>query len=145
MARYILLRVESNESAQKLLEKFEDVPAIDTVGLFVSPTKFCPGKSVCGQDRKLVRSQRWGTTHCRVCKLPVSSLPQHPRNLLLDEDLHPRFVDINLSVWEPYDVPNRKYGEDVIQRKKDQVAQGSVRLQRHKQRKRRQRRREGQE
>lgn len=135
MARYVVIRVESNESADKLLDKFKAVPAIQVVGLFVSPTKFCPGKSVCGQDRRVIRSQRWGTTHCRVCKLPVSSLSQSPRNLLLPEDLHPRFVDFRISVWEPLTDPIKKYGREAIDRKNQQAADAKERVKRHKRRK----------
>lgn len=135
MARYIVVRVESNESADKLLEKFKAVPAIQVVGLFVSPTKFCEGKTVCGEDRTLKRSARWGTLHCRVCKLPISTLPQAPRNLLLDEDLHQRFIDFRISVWEPYADPVKKYGAETIQRKKTQVADAAERVRRHKRRK----------
>lgn len=139
MARYIVVRVESNESAEKLLEKFKAVPAIQTIGLFASPTKFCPGKAVCGQERRLVRSKKWGTLHCRVCKLPINTLNQEPRNLLLDEDLHPRFVDFRISVREPYAPPETVYGVEAIERKKAQVANGAMRIKRHRQRKRRQR------
>lgn len=135
MARYIVVRVESNDTADKLLKKFKAVPAIQVVGLFVSPTKFCPGKTVCGSDRLLKRSIRWGTLHCRVCKLPVSSLPQSPRNLLLDEDLHPRFIDFRISVWEPYAEPVKKYGAEAIQRKTAQMTDAAERIRRHKRRK----------
>ena len=139
MARYIVVRVESNKSADKLLEKFKAVPAIQLVGLFVSPTKFCPGKEVCGQDRRLVRSKRWGTTHCRVCKLPISTLDQSPRNLLDDEDLHPRFTTFRITAREPWGTPAKVHGVESIERKQAQVALGAARLRRHKQRKRRRR------
>lgn len=135
MARYIVIRVESNDTADKLLERFRAVPAIQVIGLFASPTKFCPGKSVCGADRTLRRSVRWGTLHCTVCKLAVSSNSQSPRNLLLDEDLHPRFVDFRITVWEPYADPVKKYGAEVIERKKLQVAHAAERVRRHKRRK----------
>lgn len=136
MARYIVLRIEENDKAERLLQKFEDVDAIVVAGVFVSPTKFCPGKQVCGEDRKLIRSRKWGTLHCRVCKLPVSTLPHQPRNLLHDPDLHPRFNDgPTLSVWEPFGFPVDKYGVEAIERKKQQVAQASERINRRKRRK----------
>lgn len=137
MARYIVLRVDQNENADKLLKKFEGVSAIQVLGLFASGTRFCEGKTVCGEDRKLITSRKWGTLHCSVCKLPVSSLPQNPRNLLNDPELHPRFVDLRLSVWEPYLPPEERYGVESIERKKKQVEQGKVRLKRHKAKKRR--------
>jgi hypothetical protein len=143
MARYIVLRVDKNENADKLLKKFEGSPAIEVLGLFASGTKFCPGKSVCGQERKYVRSRRWGTTHCSICKLPVSSTGQQPRNLLNDPDLHPRFNDLTLTVWEPYETPERKYGEDAIQRMKNQASLGRKRMQRYWAKKRREARNGG--
>lgn len=131
MARYIVLRVERNETADQLLKKFEAVPAISVLGLFASGTKFCPGKSVCGPERKYIRSGKWGTTHCSICKLVVSSTSQSPRNLLNDPDLHPRFNDLTLSVWEPYEEPETKYGAAAIQRMKNQAAIGAKRMQRY--------------
>lgn len=137
MARYIVLRVEKNETADALLKKFENVPAIQTLGVFASGTSFCGGKSVCGEDRRLIRSKKYGTTHCSVCRKPVSSISQQPRNLMLAEDLHPRFVDLRLSVWEPYSPPEEKYGQDSIDRKTKQVELGKNRIKRYKAKKRR--------
>jgi hypothetical protein len=143
MARYIVLRVESNKTAETLLERFAPVKAINVVGLFVAVTEEKRCKCPTPPTR-IIRSTRWGTTHCPECKLPYTSVRQHPRNLLNDEDLHPRFNDLDISVWEPFfGDPVKKYGAELIQRKKDQVAAGAVRLKRHKARKRREARREG--
>ena len=132
MARYILVRVESNESADKLLEKFKAVPAIQLVGLFVSPAKFCPGKEVCGSDRTLIRSRKWGTTHCRVCKLPVSTIDQSPRNLLDDPDIHPRYNTARLTVREPWDTPTNMYGVEIIEQGRAQLERGKETMRKHK-------------
>jgi hypothetical protein len=137
VARYIVVRLEQNESAEQLLKKFETVPAIEVVGVFASGTSFCPGPSMCGSDRKYVRSRKYGTLHCTICKKPVTSASQTPRNLLYDEDLHPRFYDLRLSVWEPLEPPQKKYGVGMIDRKKAQVELGVRRLKRHKAKKRR--------
>ena len=131
MARYVLLRVERNENADKLLAKFESKPGVDVLGVFASGVKFCPGKSVCGKDRTYKRSRKWGLTYCSTCKLPVSSTVQQPRNLLNDPELHPRFNDITLSVWEPYERPEVKYGQKAIDRMKAQVGVGRQRMQRY--------------
>lgn len=142
MARYIVVRVESNETADKLLERFAPVPAIQVLGVFASGTKFCEGKC---EDRRLIRSKKWGTTHCSVCRLPVTSISQQPRNLLRDPELHPRFNDLWLTVWEPFEPPEKKYGEDSIERKKLQARGAKEKIARHKQRNRRRRRSAGEE
>lgn len=136
MARYIVLRVESNQTADTLLERFAVVPAIKVVGLFASPTQFCEGK--CDNEGKSIRSKRWGLWFCPVCKKPKSTRMQTPRNLLNDIDLHPRFADMFISVWEPYHGdPVEKYGSEPIERKKEQAAQASERITRHKRRNKR--------
>lgn len=121
MARYIVLRVEENETADKLLEKLRAVPAIAVLGLFASATKFCPGKTECGQDRRLVQSKKTGLTHCSVCRKPVSTIFQTPKNLLLPEDLHPRFIDMWLKVMEPYGPPEEVYGKKQMEAKAQSV------------------------
>ena len=142
MARYIVIRVESNESAQRLLERFAVVPAIRVVGLFASPNKFCDGK--CEREkndlgvRKTVRSKKWGLTFCPECKLPLASVMQRPRNLLQDVDLHPRFADMFISVWEPFtNEPAKKYGQAAIDNTKAQVERAGERISRSKRRTRR--------
>lgn len=134
MARYILLRVESTATAHKLLDRFASVPAIQVVGLFASSTKFCEGK--CNNEGRSKRSRQFGLWFCPVCKLPKSSIMQQPRNLLQDTNLHPRFADIFISVWEPFtNEPVKKYGQEVIDRVQDQVNNAAVRISRSKRRK----------
>lgn len=134
MARYMMLRVENNETAEKLMTKFEPVESVKVVGLFVAPTKFCEGK--CDNKGKSIRSKKWGTRHCPVCKLPKQNVMQQPRNLLQDMDLHPRFTDMFLSVWEPFtNDPEGKYGADAIERKKFQVLEAEEKIAKHKRKK----------
>jgi hypothetical protein len=137
MARYIVIRVESAETAKILLERFTVVPAIRVVGLFASPTSFCEGK--CDNEGRSVRSRKWGLRFCPVCKKPKMSIMQQPRNLLQDIDLHPRFADMFLSVWEPFGQVSQeeKYGEDTIARVSAQVQGAVERVSRSKRRKRR--------
>lgn len=141
MARYVVLRVEDSEKAAKMVSKLGAKDGVDVLGLFGAGTRHCPGKSVCGPDRKYIKSRKWGTTHCSMCKLPVSSSAQQPKNLLNDPDLHPRFVDLTLSVWEPYERPEVKYGMKAIEKMKAQAGVGAVRMQRYWNRKAREERR----
>lgn len=136
MARYIVVRVESASTAETLLERFAVVPAIKVVGLFASPTSFCEG---CDSEGKSTRSKKWGLWFCPICKKPKGSIMQHPRNLLQDEDLPPQFADMHISVWEPFDNPDpsKKYGAEVIERKKAQINNSSDRVNRRKRRSRR--------
>lgn len=136
MARYIVLRVESPSTADKLMERFEPVEAIEVVGLFAAPSKFCEGD--CDNEGRSVRSKKYGTWHCPVCKLPKSTARQTPRNLLQDIDLHPRFSDMTLSVWEPFhNDPEKKYGAETIERKKIQAQDAKVRVTRAQRRRNR--------
>lgn len=117
MARYLVLRVDTSSTADKLIEKFQPLSSVDVVGLFASPDKFCEGNCVY-PDRveKNVRSRKWGTLHCTICKLPKKSLRQSPRNLLQDPDIPAKYVDMYLSVWEPFVLdPVEKYGEAAIE------------------------------
>lgn len=113
MARYIVLKVDSNDIVDKLLEKFSVVSSVKVVGLFASPTKFCEGK--CNSEGKSIRSRKWGTWHCPVCRLPTKARMHNPRNLLQDPNLHPRFADFFISVWEPFENdPHERYGTEAI-------------------------------
>lgn len=132
MARYIMLRIEETETATKLLERFSVVPAIQVVGLFGIPTKFCSCASDSGRS---IRSRKWGTWHCPECKLAKGGRMQQPRNLLQDIDLHPRFADMFLSVWEPFfNKPEEKYGADTLERVEAQVNQAKERVSKSKRR-----------
>lgn len=133
MARYLLLRVASPEAADKLMAKFEPLETVETVGLFAAPDKFCEGK--CDNEGRSVRSKKWGTYHCPVCKLPKKTVMQHPRNLLQDLGLHPRFIDCFLSVWEPFhNKPEEAYGAEAIERKQQSVANSTRRVTRARRR-----------
>ena len=136
MARYIVIRVESAKTADTLLERFAIVPAIKVVGLFASPSSFCEG--ACDNGGRSVRSRKWGLWFCPVCKKPKQSHMQQPRNLLQDIELHPKFADMHLSVWEPFtNEPHEKYGEEAIARVHAQVERAAERISRSKRRKRR--------
>lgn len=128
MARYIVVRVEDNDKADTLLERLRASRAIRIIGLFAAPTKFCPGKEVCGKDRRVIRSQKTGLTHCRVCRLPVSTLSHSPKNLLLPLDLHERLVDFRITVWEPYEHPVDKYGQKTIDIKRMRTEEAEAKL-----------------
>jgi hypothetical protein len=63
---------------------------------------------------------------------------QQPRNLLQDDDLHPRFADMFLSVWEPFDNdPEKKYGQQALEGARAQVYRAADRVTRSKRRTRR--------
>ena len=136
MARYIVVRLESHESADLLLERFEPVESIQVVGMFASPARFCEGE--CDNDGRSVKSKKTGLRHCPVCRLPKASVMQQPRNLLQDPDLHPKFRDFFISVWEPFNNrPEEKYGRDAIDRTHAQVEHAGKRVGRAKRRRER--------
>jgi hypothetical protein len=144
MARYLVVRCESNDSADKLMEKFAPLEHVNVVGLFVACTKFCECPfGVEGQ--KVIRSKKWGTSHCSVCKLPFGHrLMQHPLNLLARKDLHPYFDDLHFSVSmavrEPFtNEPEKIYGEEAIRRKNEQASYAGKRVGRAQRRRARKR------
>lgn len=136
MARYIVLRVEENEVADKLLAKLEPLESVRTVALYYAATKFCEGQCQSEHEARCPREPKYGMRYCPVCKRVKKTVMQQPRNLLEDPDLHPRFTDMHISVWEPFfNDPQEKYGADAIERKAQQVAQSAERLRRTKRRK----------
>jgi hypothetical protein len=136
MARYIVIRVESAQTAETLLERFAVVPAIKTVGLFASPSSFCEGD--CPSEGKSVRSRKWGLWFCPICKKPKQGRMHQPRNLLQPLDLHPKFADFFISVWEPFtNEANDKYGANAIERTRQNTLASGERLKRRKRRNRR--------
>lgn len=148
MARYIVIRVESHSTADELLKRFAVVPAIQICGLFASPTKFCEGKCERPKNdmgvRVSTRSKKWGLSFCPVCKLPLKTMMQHPRNLLQPADLPSKFVDMFLSVWEPFELDASKvYGADAIERTKAQIEVAAERIRKSKNRQRRKAKKNG--
>jgi hypothetical protein len=141
MARYIVVRVEDNDTADRLLERLEAVPAIQPIGMFKTPTKFCPGKETCSQDRQVIRSRKTGILHCSVCKLPVDTFMHSPMNMLLEEGLPEKFVDFRISVREPYAPPREKYGDVAIETKKADIEVARTKTQRSRNRRTRSQRR----
>lgn len=126
MARYLVVRCDSNDSADKLMEKFAPLSHVNVVALYVACTKFCECPSGT-EEQKVIRSKKWGTSHCSICKLPFGHrLMQHPKNLLEEEGLHPYFNDIHFSirmeVREPFtNEPEKIYGREKIEQRKRQA------------------------
>ena len=135
MARYVVLRVESTKTAEKLVEKFDPVESVEVVGLFPIPVKFCDNNCENPLKKSLILSQKWGLYYCPICKQPKQTMMHRPRNLLEDPELHPKFRDMHISVWEPFhNNPEEKYGDKAILAKKHQVADAAERVYKSKKR-----------
>lgn len=134
MGRYIVLKVDSTAKAEVLLERLKPAPSVEVIGVFAFGTKHCMRQGECADapERNLRRSSKWGTTHCSVCKLPVGTVMQHPRNLLIDPVIHPRYIDLHLSVLEPYQEPLARYGEQIIEQGKAGLAKGAEIMRKHR-------------
>lgn len=114
MARYLVLRVESDDSADLLMSKFDPHETIEVIGLFYAGAKFCECAADSSPQAK--KHGKFGIWYCPVCKRARQSNMQHPKNLLYDNELHPRYRDLFISVWEPPCVdPRMKYGEREVE------------------------------
>jgi hypothetical protein len=115
VARYIVLRVESEDAADKLLAKFEPISVIQVIGVFFASSKFCE----CDRETRPPNKKHkvFGVFYCPDCKRVRKDRLSHPHNLLFDRELHPRYNDCYLSVAEPPHSgdPHEKYGTRVVE------------------------------
>lgn len=115
MARYLLVMVDNNESADRLRYKLDRVSGIKVVGLFAKPTKFCEGKCQVGvQDARSIVGRKFGWRLCPVCHLPKRTF--HYLKNLIAPDTPIRFWDMFLQINEPWENdPVGKYGAATIE------------------------------
>lgn len=134
MARYLVLRCETNESAEVLMRKLEPISHVNAVALYAIPTAFCDGTcpkriEKAGYTPVYVRSKKYGTRHCPVCKKPTDRMSHGPLvNLLQEPNLHPSFTDMymDVKVKEPFhNKPREKYGDQAVDGKNRQLGQYS--------------------
>jgi hypothetical protein len=115
MARYLLVQVDRNDTADRLREKLDAVKGLKVIAAFAKPTRFCECE-VKTEDS--TRGDKLGWWICGACRLPKAGVMQHPRNLL-EEDEHgepipSRFVNAFLTVREPYSTGLERVGQDAI-------------------------------
>lgn len=94
--RYLVLRMDSREAAQALMNNPAVAPWVELVGEFAFPTDFCE----CETPTRNARSKKFGWWICVDCKKPRLSMPQSPNNLLPDNYLKEIQEEIRLHANE---------------------------------------------
>jgi hypothetical protein len=111
MARYVLIQVDENDRADRLIEKLSGVPGLRVIGLFGKPLQFCECE---GPWERSSRGKRYGWYVCPECGKPRSGGPhQRPRNLL-ELDTPETMQNVFLSIREPYQTSHEMYGQKAI-------------------------------
>lgn len=114
MARYVLVEVDENDRADRLIQKLEVVPGLRIIGLWFKPTRFCE----CGGpwDRS-IRERKYGVYICPACKRPREFGPhQRPMNLL-EPGVPETMQNVFLSIREPYQTPHEMHGAVAINKR----------------------------
>lgn len=119
MARYVLVEVDENDRADRLIEKLEAVPGLRVVGLFGKPTQFCECEGPWEQSK---RGKKYGWYVCPACGFPRKYGPhQRPKNLLWSA-VPETMQNIQVSIREPYETPLEAHGQDKIDQEVRSIA-----------------------
>lgn len=129
MARYLLVAIDDNNVADRLIPKLDSLKGVNCVGLYGKPTKFCDDScqaDVNVSDKRSIFGKKFGWALCPVCHKPRTRFHML-KNLLELENLPARFVDcfFELRIKEPWNNdPVKKYGQAAIdgQRKLNEAA-----------------------
>lgn len=113
MARYLVIRVDSNDGANLLMQKLGPLESVQVIGVFFAGAKFCE----CTEKPKAKKHSKLLIWYCPQCKRPRKEHMQHPRNLLVDPEIHIKHHDVFISVWEPPHEgdPREKYGHRQVE------------------------------
>jgi hypothetical protein len=118
MARYLLVEVDENDRAIKLMEKLNDVTGLRVIGLFGKPTQFCECE---GPWENSIRGKKYGWYVCPSCGNPRPLGPhQRPRNLL-EGDTPETMQNVFLSIREPYQTAEERHGTKAIEKLKESI------------------------
>lgn len=115
MARYILVQVDSNKTSKTLRLKLDLLTGVKVIALWAKPVNMCECKP---RSPNSPRGRLLGWACCPQCKLPKSGT-QHPRNLLDDPEMGSKFTQVFLSITEPFTSAVEKFGEEIIERDKE--------------------------
>lgn len=114
MARYLLVEIDENSRADKLMDKLDGVPGIRLIALWFKPTTFCECE---GPWENSIRGKKFGIYLCPECKLPRAGGPhQRPLNLL-EPGVPETMQNVFLSIREPYQTPQEMHGIEAINKR----------------------------
>lgn len=130
MARLMLVSVDDNEKALKLMARLDGVDGVKTIGLYGQPTQFCDGTCQAGNmNAKSVHGKKFGWRMCPVCRKTKTTTFGYLRNLLEMENLPAVFKDCFLTIKWPYNNdPVEKYGQQIIDTKMAQLEETGARI-----------------
>jgi hypothetical protein len=138
MARYLLVQVDKNDTADRLRERLDVVGGLKVIAMFGKPNRFCACEVDTGRS---LRGPRFGWRICPNCSAPKEDAMQSALINLLDEpDTPAKFRNVFLTIREPYASPAEHYGQKVIDITKEQIQQSWAKIQRRKKRRPRARR-----
>ena len=100
MARYLLVQVDRNDTADRLREKLDAVTGLKVIAMFGKPTRFC--SCIEPLDRSL-RGPRFGWYICPNCSAPKEdALHSSLINLLEAQETPAKYRNVFLTIREPY-------------------------------------------
>lgn len=135
MARYLLVQVDRNETADRLREKLDAVPGLLTIAIFGKPTQFCDCIVPTEQSR---RGRKYGWWCCPTCSKPkVDAHQTGLTNLLDNPELPVQYRMVSLNIREPFSTPEEHYGAKVIATKIQMIKDNWAKVQRRAKRVRR--------
>lgn len=99
MPRYLLVEIDSNDSADRMRAQIDTAEAagkgLRVVAMFAKPPRLCECVTSSG---KSARGAKFGWWLCPECRRPRSGSSQTLRNLLDDPDTPSKYLDVFLSV-----------------------------------------------
>lgn len=96
MARYLLVEVDSNDSADRMRELIDTAnKPMRVVAMFAKPAALCECEV---RLEKSVRGSKFGWWLCPECRRPKQLSPQTLRNMLDDEGTPAKYREVFLSV-----------------------------------------------
>jgi hypothetical protein len=99
MPRYLLIELDSNDSADRMRAQIDTAEAagkgMRVVAMFSKPAALCECQV---RSKKSARGAKFGWWLCPECRRPKSGSPQTLRNMLDHADTPSKYLEIFLSV-----------------------------------------------
>jgi hypothetical protein len=118
MARYLLVQVDRNDTADRLRDRLDAVAGLKVIGMFAKPTQFCECEEDTGRS---VRGSRFGWSLCPNCKKPKTDALQSSLPNLDEQGIPAQYQNIFLTIREPYLHPMKRTGPVAIATRLQQI------------------------
>lgn len=114
MARYILVAVDDNGRADKLIEKLTPIGGVDVIGLFAKPQRYCTCSRI--KEQGYTWGQRLGWWVCTLCGRPsrgwgssAQAVVSQAKNLLMGGENNPATIEQTYTANVPVRRKRRRY------------------------------------